>query len=178
MPAALCPVSCPTSAASLAVLGQCAAFIASLPASAYCAPSGVLFGATIGQHVRHSLDHFAAALLTAPGEPIDYDHRERGTPIETDPAAAAGLIARLRDLLDALTPQDAARAVRVRIMLTSAGDEAELGSTLERELAFASHHAVHHHAMMAAIACELRYPIPDGFGKAPSTLNHQRLAAR
>lgn len=178
MPAAPCPVSCPTSAASLAVLGQCAVFITSLPAAAYSAPSGVLFGATIGQHVRHSLDHFAAALLAEPGEPIDYDHRERGTPIETDPAAAAGLIARLCAHLDALTPRDAARQVRVRIMLTSAGDEAELGSTLERELAFASHHAVHHHAMMAAIASELHHPVPDGFGKAPSTLNHQRLTPR
>ncbi len=178
MPATLCSVSCPTSAASLAVLGQCAAFVASLPTRAYTAPSTVLFGATIGQHVRHSLDHFAAALLTGPGEAIDYDHRERGTPIESDPAAAAGLMAQLRDVLEGLTPAAAGRSVRVRVMLTSAGDETELGSTLERELAFASHHAVHHHAMMAAIANELRHPVPAGFGKAPSTLNHERSATR
>jgi hypothetical protein len=59
-------------------------------------------------------------------------------------------------------------------MLTSDGVDAELGSTLGRELAFATHHAVHHHAMLGAIAAELGVATPPEFGKAPSTIRHER----
>jgi hypothetical protein len=52
-----------------------------------------------------------------------------------------------------------------------------LGSTLARELAFASHHAIHHHAMMKAIAQEHGQAAESGFGVAPSTLNHESLAS-
>ena len=42
----------------------------------------------------------------------------------------------------------------VRCMLSAQGDEQRLRSSLAREIAFASHHATHHHAMMASIALE------------------------
>ena len=35
------------------------------------------------------------------------------------------------------------------------------------------HHAIHHHAVMGAIAMEQGLDIPAGFGKAPSTINHE-----
>ena len=66
----------------------------------------------------------------------------------------------------------------VRVMVSAEGAEASLGSTLARELAFAVHHAVHHNAMIASIAGELGIACPAGFGKAPSTANHERCQAR
>lgn len=161
-------------AAAAAVLGQCEAFLGGLSESAYTAPSARLMGSTIGQHVRHSVDHFAAALRALEGEAIAYDHRERNTPIESDLAAASARIRELRDALRGIGGSACAERVRVRVMLTSEGDEAELHSTLARELAFAAHHATHHHAMMAAIASEVGAACPAGFGKAPSTLHHER----
>ncbi len=157
------------------VLAQCAAFVDGLDETDYTAPSERFFGATIGQHVRHTLDHYAAA-LGAGGEAIDYDHRERGTPIEGDAGAASARIAQLRGDLDAIATDCCARPVTIRVMLTAGGDDAELASNLARELAFASHHAIHHMAMMASIADERGVSIPDGFGKAPSTLEHQARA--
>jgi len=68
--------------------------------------------------------------------------------------------------------------VRVRVMLCADGQHAELGSTLGRELAFAAHHAVHHHAMVAAIAAEFGLSAPDGFGRAPSTIHHEHAAGQ
>lgn len=171
--AAAGPAASPARAAS-AALEQCAAFLARLPDAAYTRPSTTIAGSTIGQHVRHALDHFAAALAGAEGGTIDYDNRRRDTPVERARAAGARAAAELAARLGALSVADEARPVRVRVMLSAGGDEAELGSTLGRELAFAAHHAIHHHAMMAAIAGELGVSVPDGFGRAPSTLHHER----
>lgn len=168
--------SCLTLDASAAILHQCAEFIMNLDPEVYRRPCIAMGGSCIGQHVRHCLDHFTAALSAARGV-IDYDHRERDTPIERDPTAALAAIHELIDRLSMLTPADLPMPVRVRVMLTEMGDEAELGSTLERELAFAAHHAVHHHAMISAIACWMGVATPDGFGRAPSTRHHERSRA-
>jgi len=157
-----------------AMLDQCRRFLADLDDDAYTAPCDRMFGSTIGAHVRHSLDHFRAAITTADGDPIDYDRRDRDTDVERSAAAALGEVDRLRARLATLHDGPADRAVRVRVMVSGSGDTAELTSTLARELDFAAHHAVHHHAMIGAIAGMAGLPIPDGFGKAPSTIEHER----
>jgi uncharacterized damage-inducible protein DinB len=162
------------------LLAQCEAFVLSLPDAAFTAESVTLQGGTVGKHLRHTLDHFAAALGWATGgevtsqDAIDYDRRERNVPMETDRHAAVAGIAQLRDRLAEVSLQALDAPVRVRVMVTSDGQEAELRSTLGRELAFATHHAVHHQAMMQAIAREFGLETAGGFGKAPSTLKHER----
>jgi hypothetical protein len=74
--------------------------------------------------------------------------------METTPAVAVGAIQTLRRRLEALDERATASPVRVRVMLTGDGSEATLESSLGRELHFAFHHAVHHHAMLKAIATE------------------------
>ncbi|MDX9910224.1 MAG: hypothetical protein RBS39_00185 [Phycisphaerales bacterium] len=157
-----------------AVLEQCAAFIASVDDRAYAGTSGVLKDGTIGKHVRHSVDHFAAIFAGLDGDaPIDYDHRQREVPMETDRAAALGAITTLAGRLGRVDSEKLATPVRVRVMLSGAGDEAELTSTLARELFFAAHHAIHHHAMIKAIAGEFGCACGAEFGVAPSTINAQ-----
>lgn len=163
-------------AASIAVLEQCARFLRTLHAEVYQEPSPVLAGSTIGQHVRHALDHFAAILAPGERDVIDYDRRERDTIIERDPRAAEQVIDGFVRSLEGAGC--AAARVRVRVMLSSDGRESMLGSTIERELAFAMHHAIHHHAMIAAIARSLDLQVPDGFGIAPSTEHHRCHAER
>lgn len=161
-------------AAAIAVLDQCASFIGDLDTAAYTTPSPLQFGSTIGQHVRHALDHFAAACHGGQAGLIDYDHRQRDTVIERDQDAALAEIHRLRDWLAASGRAGVSAPVRVRVMLAGDGAAADLDSSVHREVFFAMHHAIHHHAIMAAIAAEQGLPIPAGFGKAPSTLNHER----
>lgn len=164
----------PTARAALAILAQCAAFVARIPDEVYTRASASMHGSTIGQHVRHTLDHLTAALRALDGAEIDYDHRRRDTPVETSRDEALREIDR-RSVEAARVTRDAARRdARVRVMLSAEGDEMVLGSTLGRELAFATHHAVHHHAMISAIASEFGVPVPPGFGKAPATLHHER----
>ncbi len=167
-----------TAACCAALLVQCERFIGVLPAGVYSKPCAEFFGGTIGQHVRHALDHFAAPVHAGSTGVIDYDHRERGTTVETDPRAASAELRSLRRQVEQLDERAAARAVRVRVMLSGDGQEVELVSTLARELAFAAHHAVHHHAMIAVIAQRFGITPPAEFGKAPSTINHEQFAAR
>lgn len=157
-----------------AVLEQCAAFISGIDDRAYAAGSGVLKGGTIGKHVRHSVDHFAAIFAGLDADaPIDYDHRHREVPMETQRAAALGAIQRLSGRLGEFGADQLGAPVRVRVMLSGAGDEAELSSTLARELFFAAHHAIHHHAMIKAIAAEFACACGPEFGVAPSTIHAQ-----
>lgn len=158
------------------VLDQCAGVLHDLTDEQYTRPSRRTAGASIGQHVRHTLDHFSATLRAVEGEVIDYDQRQRGTSVEQHREEAIRRARQIAETFADLTEHDAARPVRVRVMLSAAGDDAELPSTLGREIAFASHHAVHHHAMIISIASEFGLQLPADFGKAPSTLNHERAA--
>lgn len=170
---------CPAAAAAVCLLEQCASFIDALDDDSYRRTSAAMMGGTIGKHVRHCLDHFAAVVNAASGGgAIDYDHRQRDVPMETDRAEARRAIDGIVTGLRSIHAAASAVPVTVRVMLAADGAEAVLPSSLARELAFASHHAVHHHAMMKVIADEFGVPCPEGFGKAPSTLNHERTSAR
>lgn len=161
---------CAACAGAAAALEACAEFLKGIDEASYARPCAVMHGGTIGQHVRHALDHYGAALAGARGDVIAYDRRERGTVIETDLAAALALLREIREGLRGIDAARSAAAVRVRVMVDgSSGAEVELGSTLGREVAFAAHHAVHHHAMMSAIGKAMGLRVPEGFEKAPAT---------
>lgn len=164
----------PVGHAAIALLEQCACFIQSLPEAVYTADATTIRGGTIGKHVRHSLDHFVAAVSGLDSsEAIDYDHRARNVPMETERASALAAIRSLQARLASMTEQELTTPVRIRVMLATDGSGAELPSTLVRELAFATHHAIHHNAMMKTIAAEFGLDVGDEFGKAPSTLNFE-----
>jgi len=161
------------SAAAAAVLKQCADFIGGLPDGVYERPCPDMMDACIGQHLRHGLDHVRAILSGLDAGVIDYDHRERGVPVETDAGAAREAIDETLARLAELDEAAIARPVHVRVMLTSSGDTTDLPTTVGRELAFAAHHQTHHHAMIATIARSHGAEVPAGFGVAPSTLNFE-----
>ncbi len=160
--------------AACALLEQCDGFLASLEQQTFTTPSERMLGSTIGQHVRHSLDHYSAALASLDGAVVDYDTRQRDTPVENDLEAARSVLAEIRQTVAGLGEDALVGGLTIRVMLNAEGDGTELPSTLGRELAFATHHAIHHCAMIASIAGEHGATVPAGFGKAPSTSNHER----
>lgn len=155
------------------VLSQLRAVVASLDADLYSRKPVTTFGGSIGGHVRHSLDHIKALLPGARGDVIDYDHRERGTDVEIDPAAALAEIDRLDASLDSLAEYTPGTEVTVRVMLCGDGSETELHSTFGRELAFVLSHTIHHGAMIGGMVKALGGAVPDGFGLAPSTIAYR-----
>lgn len=165
--------SCKVAAAADAILDQCQRFIRATPADCYAKPCDTVGGGTVGKHARHVLDHFRCAISTAACDPIDYDTRVRGGSVETDPDAACEQIDDLRRCLGSMSDADLHEQVTTRVMLTGDGTCEDLKSTRGREVFFATHHAIHHHAMMNTIGREFGIDIPEGFGMAPSTLKFE-----
>lgn len=163
-----------------------------------------IVGATIGQHVRHSMDHMELAALVATTNPfvseqipqLHYDLRVRGGTLEHDMEEARKRILHLSDMLKQLlhpypestlhlqnprlplpTEKSTANSlhlVQANFMLSSDGVEFGLLSTMERELGFCAHHAIHHMAMIRIIAVHHAQldNLPPDFGRAPSTVHH------
>ncbi|KAF0682326.1 Aste57867_25553 [Aphanomyces stellatus] len=132
--------------------------------------------ASTGGHVRHSLDHLRRSLALTDAH-IRYDVRERNTLVEQNRTAA---IDEVDAILAAATASrvDAAQLhqpVHAAFMLSAEGTQVDLASTVEREMAFAVHHAIHHNALIKVII-STHFPhvkLPPTFGVAPSTLNFQ-----
>ncbi|MCE7974089.1 MAG: hypothetical protein DYG92_07150 [Leptolyngbya sp. PLA1] len=159
-------------AAAAQVFDRCTRLIDAVTDDAFVASSATIRGGTIGAHVRHVLDHYAALFNGVESPPIAYDRRERRLAMERDRAAARAAVESLRARLCCPT-LGADSPVTIRVMTSGEGDEVELRSTFGRELAFATHHAIHHLAMMRAIAAEFGVILEDTFGKAPSTVHHE-----
>ena len=129
---------------------------------------------SVGEHVRHCLDHVRALMDAAGMEEISYDSRLRGTVVETDPAAAAAEIDRQ---LHALSDLDAAALSRPLILCTlmrTGSAPVRVRTTIERELVFVVQHTIHHCATIAVLLERMRVSVPQRFGYAPST-PHSRL---
>lgn len=120
-----------------------------------------IFNASVGGHIRHSLDHFNTLLSASDKDGsgvVNYDERARNTNIEINPQAAL-------DQIDIL--QRAIRTIDLEksIFVTFMGDEKtfktyKIKSTVQRELSFVSHHAVHHLSTIKLIMNNLSYEFP------------------
>ncbi|PIQ37527.1 MAG: hypothetical protein COW59_06695 [Lysobacterales bacterium CG17_big_fil_post_rev_8_21_14_2_50_64_11] len=163
----------PVTYCSQEMLEQGERLLRDLPVQAYSAvpPGG---GSTIGQHMRHMLDHYQS-LMNAERGCVDYDVRHRGSAVETDIGQARALIAQLlawvRTLDDAALSQPIVVRSEVSLCRTVC---AEVGSTIGRELMFLSSHMVHHQAIVALVAKALAVAVEPGLGLAPATRSYLR----
>jgi DinB family protein len=157
-------------AALESALEDLAAVVASLSPDAYTARLFPNASGSIGQHVRHCLDHVSALVAADPSSCLSYDLRDRGTTVETDPAQALRCIQLLRIKIAVgrwSTRLD--EPIRVISAVTRDGAMLTSMSTLARELAFVLSHTIHHQAMIGLLASLHGSDVPDGFGFAPST---------
>jgi hypothetical protein len=133
----------------------------------------VAFNASIGGHYRHCLDHFQSLLTVAPCGDLNYDHRERGTAVETDRFAALNATRALREGYSRLDPSTVSRALAVTCKTSYAASGSQVSpSTVGREIMYCVAHAVHHYALIGVMAGLMGIRLPNGFGVAPSTVKH------
>lgn len=124
---------------------------------------------SIGEHVRHCLDHARALLTGMATRELSYDARLRGTRIETDPRAAGIEMAMLCVALDGLSDLPPDTPVRLQTIAQRGAPPADLVTTVGREIAFVIQHTIHHCAVIALLLERRDIAVPAQFGYAPST---------
>ena len=143
--------------------------VLTLPAEAYGARTSRTSG-SIGEHVRHVLDHISSFVAARPSAVLSYDHRTRGTAVETEPSAAIREMMRLAAALESWDNRSLDEPVAVVAVLSTDGQSVNGWSTLGRELAFVMSHTIHHQAIVALLLEQQGTEVPDErFGYAPST---------
>ncbi|KAL1930159.1 hypothetical protein VTP01DRAFT_1313 [Rhizomucor pusillus] len=149
----------------------------------YAKPSHVMFGGSIGKHIRHLYDHFELLLVNNPSLEhnkatswiVDFDARSRDVPMERHRDAAQTAFARMQDRINNLKhriPHDTPVTLAATIDAASTA-KYMFNSTLDRELWYCCMHAIHHYAAIKAICVENGLSTPKEFGLAPSTAQHQ-----
>ncbi len=165
-------------AAALSLLDQTADLSRKVEKTEWTAPCDRFRDSTLGQHVRHCLEHFEALLGTTPEGDVDYDLRRRDPSIETSPRAAFDRSEELGKRLAEMGRNfGLSSPVRVRTSCSCDGEVSAQMSSFGRELQFLVSHTVHHFAIIAAICHGHGIALPENFGIAPSTLKHRETLA-
>ena len=161
-----------TKAYNAALLLQTEELLAQLSDDDLAAPRGLLFGSSIGQHLRHIIEYYGLLLSQHPPGVTNYDKRQRDRRIETDVAHARDSIGRCVGLMSML------RADGPLVLESELpGDDAAVrqNTSLLRELTYVADHCVHHLAMVRIIV-EQDLPhvcFPEELGVAAATRNHR-----
>ena len=151
------------------LLDDLASLLLQLSPSVYTAKLLPGVSGSVGEHVRHILDHVAAFAGARQQTVLSYDHRERGTAVEADTGAALRAIMRLKALLGDVTNEHLDRPMTVSAVLSRGSGPISMRTTRRRELGFVISHTVHHQALIAVLVAMADGEVPDAFGLAPTT---------
>jgi hypothetical protein len=158
------------------LLDQLRDVVTLLPRSLYVARPAARVSGSVGEHVRHCLDHVASLTDSIEGEPLSYDRRRRGTTVEIDPTTAVSEIERLLARLERLPGTAVERSLTLTVLIDPHAPPVVMRSTFDRELAFVLLHTVHHCALIAVLLEWQGWRVPHDFGVAPATREARHVA--
>lgn len=134
----------------------------------YTRPSDILNRATIGQHVRHSIEMYQCLLGGYDDGRVDYSKRKRDIVIESSPDYAVEC---LRSILKEVEKTDK------RMSLFN--DDNSFFTSFTRELFYCDEHTIHHLALIRVGVKEIGgYQLNESFGVAPSTIKYRQQCAQ
>jgi len=138
-----------------------------LPDSVYCQPIYILDGQSIGQHFRHTIEHWEALINQYESGIVDYAQRKRDKNIETNKTLSVKLINLL--IKKACSLKDK------KLHIVSPDGLHQSQSSYLREIDAVQEHIIHHAAIirMALHSIDISIIIPDEFGYAPSTISYK-----
>jgi uncharacterized damage-inducible protein DinB len=139
----------------------------------YYKPSPSLSGATVGQHLRHTLEFFFCLEQGFTNGIINYDKRSHDKSIEQNKKLAAESIQRIKHFVTAI---DLDKNLKLEVNYNIEKEETEvLETTAKRELVYNIEHAVHHMALMKIGIREVAsyVHLKKEFGVAASTIRYQ-----
>jgi len=100
------------------LLDELDSLLTEVDSDVYCARFVAEVSGSIGEHVRHCLDHVSALLAADSSTTLSYDRRQRGTTVETDPAEAVRQILRLKRGIEAWSTRPLDETIRVTSMIS------------------------------------------------------------
>ena len=162
------------SAHNIVYLEQGLDLLGVLADQAYTSAQPPYHESSIGDHLRHCLEHYTSFLDGLDTGSIDYDARARDTRIATSRPFARQTICDLIARLRALPLND--RPLTVKMDCNKDADEAARWSpsSVQRELQYLLAHTIHHYALIAVLLRLQGYVPHKDFGVAPSTLKFRR----
>jgi uncharacterized damage-inducible protein DinB len=155
------------------ILGQLSDAMRQLAPEDFCRASRALSNATIGQHLRHTLEFFICLERGLSSGVVNYDNREHDERMEKDKDTAIEAMVRVINFVRTLKEN---HPLVLEVGYDVDSDEAQsMETNVFRELTYNIEHAVHH---MAMIKIGLRdvapyVVIPPDFGVAVSTMRHK-----
>jgi uncharacterized damage-inducible protein DinB len=159
-------------AMNMALLEQAILLVRDQPEGQFTNSCKEVFSSTIGQHVRHCVEHYEEFLLAFhEGRNLDYEKRPRDLRLETDTGEALRRLTAIHASLGEL-PDAASHSLGV----LDTGATAPSPSSAAREMQYLLSHTVHHFALIAVIAGLGGISVTSDFGVAPSTLKHRANA--
>lgn len=150
-------------------LDQLGALLSTVDARAYVARPAASVSGSVGEHVRHALDHVSALVAMSSDHALSYDHRYRGTSVESDPGVALQQTLTLCTALERWSAVDLDLPIQLVTTLTADGTAMLSWSTLGREVAFVINHTIHHQALIGVLLAWQGLAVPERFGYAPTT---------
>lgn len=154
------------------ILDQLAVAVKQLDPDDYKRPSASLSNATLGQHVRHTLEFFHCLELGLATGTVNYDQRGRNETLENSKSESLAALEKIKSFLERQTTNC---PMNLEVSYERDGQAIRtVPSNYFRELSYNIEHLVHH---MALIKIGLRevapyVQIPAEFGVAISTLRH------
>lgn len=144
----------------------------------YTYQSSTLFGATIGQHVRHILEFYQSVLNGLGSKTVNYDNRERNFLIETDTKFTIQAIDEICfKLKENISDED---MILEGNFCAEEGKQIKIKTSFLRELAYCLEHSIHHQALIKVGLLEVNGLgiIDKTFGLAPATIRYRKSCAQ
>jgi len=130
-----------------------------------------LFGASIGEHVRHVIELFICLQEGYEHGTVNYENRKRDVTIQTSRHKAIEIMRRIR--------QSFFEKNKELILLAGycehTNEVLSFATNYYRELAYNIEHSIHHMALIRIGISEVSdLTVPEGYGVAPSTIKYRR----
>ena len=159
--------------AATRILHQLSSFIKTIDDNDYMQPLVVLNNATLGQHIRHTLEFFICLKDGLDEGLINYDNRDHDKSIERDRSLALSIIEEINSFL---AQDHTDKELLLELSYGEDEDVHQIKSNFSRELAYNIEHGVHHMAIIkiGAVALRPTLDLPVDFGVASSTLRYRK----
>ena len=157
------------------IFDQLSEVLQQLTCEAYKQPSSVLNGATIGQHVRHTIELFQCLLNGYEHGTVNYESRNRDIAIETNRQLAHYLLTEIAGKLHVPNKE-----LQLLSFYNEEQDEViTVATNFHREVVYNLEHAIHHMALIRIGIQEVcAITLKEDFGVAPATIQYRKACAQ